>query len=187
VAAVLLSAPLGAAISYFFTARHFRNRKAYEFAERRLVELYGPLCSRMERLRADGKLGLAISTARNEAWKEKCSHAPVPFLDHEKAFVPYGRSIDYENRHFRDVVMVLYDEMLAILNTKRHLAFQSTLAHYDALYRFVELWHRWLAEAIPGEAIQRIEVPGEELQPLYADMQARHDALARKLSGDRKA
>jgi hypothetical protein len=183
--AALLSAPLGAALGSAFTAWHFRKRKAYEFTERRLTELYGPLCSRIERLKADGKLKLAISSARGEAWKDKCSRARVPFLDHEEAFAPYGKSIDYENRHFRDAIIPLYDEMLAILDTKRDLAFPSTLTHYDAFYRFVELWHRWLNEAIPGEAIEKIEVREEELQLLYADIETKHAALVRWLSGDR--
>jgi len=174
-----------ALIGHYFTARHYRKRKTYEFAERRLDELYGPLCSRLGQLRADGKLKVEIFRAKNEAWKDKCERARAPFLDHEEAFAPYKKSIDYENRHFRESVMPLFDEMLAILNTKRHLAFRSTLGFYDTFYRFVQLWHRWLDDAIPGEAIKRIEVPEEKLQPFYADIEERHAALVKKLSGDR--
>lgn len=173
-------------ITYFFTARHYRKQRTYEFAERRLNELYGPLSSCVGQLAADGRLKLAIYEAKDEAWKDKCKRSPAAFLDNEKAFAPYQASIDYENRHFRDHVMAIYDDMLTVLNTQQHLAFQSTMAYYDAFYRFVQLWHRWLDDAIPGEAIQRIEVSEEELQPFYADIQARHAALVRKLAGDRK-
>ena len=175
-----------AGITYFFTARHYRRRKKYEFAERRLNELYGPLCSHVGQLKADSGLRVAIFQAKNEAWQDKCKRSPVPFLNHEKAFAPFRRSIDYENRQFCDAVMPIYDEMLTILNTKRHLAFQSTVAHYDAFCRFVQLWHRRLDDAIPGEAIEKIGVREEELQPFYSEIETRHAALVQRLSGDRR-
>jgi hypothetical protein len=171
---------------YFETARHYRNRKAYEFAERRLNELYGPLCSRLGQLKADGELKVAIFQAKDAAWKEKCKRKSAPPFDHEQAFEPYAKSIEYENRHFRESVIPLFDEMLTILNEKRHLAYPSTLRFYDPFYRFVQLWHRWLDHAIPGEAIKRIEVPEETLKPFYNEIEARHAALLQRLSGDPK-
>ena len=179
------TASFAAGIGHLFTARHYRKQKRYEFSERRLNELYAPLLSRIEQLRSDGKLRVDIFHAKDEAWQEKCKRAPDPFLGHEDAFALYQKSIDYENHHFRET-MKLYDEMLSILNTKRHLAFRSTLGFYDLLFRFVELWRRWLDEAIPGEAIEKLDVPEEELQPFYDDVEARHTTLVRQLSGDRK-
>lgn len=173
-------------IGHYFTARHYRKRKTYEFAQRRLDELYGPLYSCLGQLRADAKLRVAIFRAKDAAWKEKCKRENAPFLDHEEAFEPYAKSIDYENRHFRESVIPLYDEMLEILNEKRHLTYPSTLRFYDSFYRFVQLWHRWLDNAIPREAIERIEVPEEKLQPFYSEIETRHAALLRRLSGDRK-
>lgn len=181
-----VTALLAALTGRYFAARHYTRRKTHEFAERRLADLYGPLCSRLMKLKADGALKVAIFQAKNEAWKDKCERAPAPFLDHEKAHEPYKRSIEYENRHFRESVMPLYDEMLKILDDKRHLAFPSTLRFYDTFYRFVQLWHRWLDDAIPGEAIERIDVREEELELFYADIEARHASLVRKLPGDRK-
>lgn len=179
------TASFAAGIGYLFTARHYRKQKRYEFSERRLNELYAPLLSRIEQLRSDGQLRVDMFRAKDEAWKEKCKRAPEPFLEHEDAFAPYQKSIDYENRHFRET-MKLYDEMLSILNTKRSLAFRSTLSFYDLLFRFAELWRRWLDEAIPGEAIEKLDVPEEELQPFYDDVEARHTALVRQLSGDHR-
>jgi hypothetical protein len=127
---------------------------------------------------------VAIFQATDAAWKEKCGKRGPVFDDHDKAFEPYAKSIDHENRHFREVVIPLYDEMLEILNEKRHLAYPSTLSSYDSFYRFVEVWHRWLDDAIPGEAVKRIEVPEEELQPFYREIESRHAALVKRLSGD---
>jgi len=180
-------AVLATLITHYLTARHYRARKTYEFAERRLDELYGPLCSRLKQLKANGELSVAISQARHEAWQDECKRAPTPFLDHERTFEPFKDSIDYENARFREYTMPLFDEMLEILNTKRHLAFPSTLSFFDTFYRFVQLWRRWLDDAIPGEAIERIEVREEELRPFYADIEKKHAALVRRLSGDRKS
>jgi hypothetical protein len=181
--------PVSAAawIGHYFTARHYKKAKTYEFTERRLEELYGPLCSRLEQLRSDGNLKVAIYQAKDAAWKEKCARRGPTSDDHDKAFEPYAKSIDYENRHFREVVIPLYDEMLEILNEKRYLAYSSTLTFYDPFYRFVEVWHRWLDDAIPGEAVKRIEVREEELQPFYREIETRHAALVHKLSGDRSS
>jgi hypothetical protein len=68
----LATAFVAAVIGHYFTARHYRNRKVYEFAERRLDELYDPLCSCLGQLRADGELKVAIFQAKDAAWKEKC-------------------------------------------------------------------------------------------------------------------
>jgi hypothetical protein len=176
----------GAGITYFFTGRRYKKQEVYDFTKRRLNELYGPLCSRLGQLRASGKMKVAIFQAKDAAWKEKCERRSAPFLDHEEAFEPYAKSNDYENKHFRESVIPLYDEMLKILNEKRHLAFPSTLRFYDPFYRFVQLWHRWLDDAIPGEAIKKIEVPEEKLQPFYSEIETKHAALLRRLSGDRK-
>jgi len=181
----LATASFAAGVGHFFTARHYRNKKRYEFSERRLNELYGPLLSRIEQLGADGRLRFEISQARSDAWKDNCDRAPSPFLRHEEAFEPYKTSIDYENRRFRES-MELYEEMLSLLHTKRHLAFDSTLGHYEQFFRFVELWRRWLDDAIPWEAIQKVETPEEELHPFYADVRTHHSALVRHLSGDRQ-
>ena len=181
----LATASFAAGIGYFFTARHYQKQKRHEFSERRLNEFYAPLLSRIKQLRSDGKLRVDISRARNEAWKGTCARAPVPFQEHEEAFAPYRESIDYENRHFRDM-MKLYDEMLSIFNSKRQLAFRSTLDFYDLFFRYVQLWKRWLDDAIPGDAVEKVDISEAELHPFYREIEARHDALVATLSGDRR-
>jgi len=179
----LLISILAVLITYLLTSRHFKNQKAHEFNERRLSDLYSPLLGRIKQIRSDGELRVSISSAKSQAWREKCARHPSPDFDHKKHFEPYKKAMDYENDKFRNETMKLYDEMLGIFRDNRHLAFPSTQSWFSKFSQFVELWHRWLQDAIPAEVLEKVETSEEELLPFYADVERHHNRLVKRLSG----
>lgn len=80
---------LAALIAHYFTARHYRERKIYEFEERRLDELYGPLCSRLEQLKGVRESG--VKGVRGQVLQINISHARIRIwqdLDESNIRVP---------------------------------------------------------------------------------------------------
>jgi hypothetical protein len=170
--------------TYLFTAKHFRKQKRHNFNERRLTDFYAPMLGCIKKIRAGRKLSVQISTASDASWREWCARNPHPSPEsHDKELAPYERSVEYENNKFPNEYLPLYDKMLAVFDANQHLAYPSTREWYERFAKFVDLWHRFLDDAVPAEAVRKLDVTEEELLPFYQELQSQHDHLARKLGG----
>lgn len=177
----LLGVLAGAYLGYFFGARQIRTQKRLESIERQLREFYSPMIGCLKKIRAKSELRFEIEKASNLAWQKICKEHPKPFLDHEKHFEPFRKSILYDNRQLRKELIPLYDKMVSIFTDKLYLAESSTKKWYSELCRFVELWHRWLAESISAEVIQKLDHTEERLKPFYQDLENQLEKLRNKL------
>jgi len=156
--------------------------REYNFAVRQLEEFYAPMIGCLRKIRANSDLRVEINKASDIAWRQICEEHPRPFLDHEKYFGPFQKSIEYNNKQLRDEIIPLYDRMLTVFTEKYWLANASTRQWYPELVTFVELWHRWLDSSIPAEVIQEMSHTEERLKPFYLDLESQLSGLHERLS-----
>ena len=142
-----------------------------DFIERQLEEFYSPMIGCLMKIRAKNELGYKISKLSEEAWKELCARQPKPFLDHEKYYKPYGKSLEYNNTVLKEEVIPLYDQMIDLFTEKYWLANPSTREWYAKFSEFIYVWHRALDKAIPFEVALKIEHSEANVKPFYVDLE----------------
>jgi len=170
-------------LGYRYGIGQLKRQKRLEFIEKQLKYFYSPLIGCAKRIRAKSELRYEISKASDPAWRKICDEHPQPFLDHEKYFEPFKKSIMYNNRQLREELIPLYDKMETIFSENLWLANPSTIIWYSEFNRFVDLWHRWLDESIPTEVIQEMNHTEERLLPFYKELEVQIEVLRSELSG----
>ena len=174
---------LAGSLGYRYGLRHMKNQKRLEFVERQLREFYSPMIGCLKRINAKSELRYEISKACDPAWRKICEEHPKPFLDSDKYFEPFKKSLMYDNKQLREELIPLYDKMLSIFSENYCLAESETKSWYSELTRFVELWHRWLDESIPAEVINELDHKEDRLNPFYQDLESQIIKLQKELSG----
>jgi hypothetical protein len=157
----------GGYLAHRYARQQARSAKALDFLERRVREFYSPMLGCIRRVKALGELRVEMSQAASAAWREVCERAPKPFLGHETAFKPFEAIIDYENDQLSKDILPAYDRMVTVFTDNYWLADDDTRQHYVDLCRYVEIWHRFKAAAIPRDVLVKVEHSEERLQPLY--------------------
>jgi len=180
---ILLPTFLATYFAYRYGMKRLRNQQRLKFIERQLREFYSPMVGSVKKIKVISESIFEISKASDPAWREICEKQPTPFIDHDKYFEPFRRSIMYNNKQFREEVIPLYDKMVSIFTEKLELANSSTKKWYPELWRFVDLWHRWLKKSIPKEVLSKMDHTEERLKPLYQDLENQLEELKEELSG----
>jgi hypothetical protein len=145
-------------VGAYFSLRHLRVERRLTFRETQLAAFYAPLAGLRKQILAKSELRVRISNAANAAWQERVQSNPRPMLRHEEEFAPYKRSIEYDNTQLRDELIPMYRQMLKLFTEKYHLAAPETRAFYQEFLDFVEIWNRWLAEALPVDVWEKLEL-----------------------------
>lgn len=169
-------------IVYRFALRQFRNQKRYEFLEKQLREFYSPMFGCVEEIRAKADIRIEVFKASDPAWRKIVSEQPVPFLEHDKYFEPFSKSILYENTQFRQELMPLYQKMYKIFTDNIYLANGSTRKFHYEFIKFIEIWKRWLAESIPMEVMNELNHTEERLKPFYQNLEVEMNKLRNEIS-----
>ncbi len=162
---------LAAWLAYRFANRQAKHTKALEFNAKQVAELYSPMIGCIRNIRAHSELRVELSGAADGAWRKICELAPHPFFDHEKHFEPFNRLIEYDNVKWREELFPLYQKMLSIFTDNYWLAEESTQQYYPELCRFIEVWNRWINEALPREVLMEINHTEDRLKDFYADLE----------------
>ena len=157
------------------------EQKRLEYIERQLREFYSPMLGCRKEIQAKSALRLRISQASEEAWKEVCERNPRPFVNHDKEYEPYKKTIDYDNDQLEKELIPLYEKMLRIFNENYWLAEPETTIWYSKLCDFVELWRRWISRNIPADVIKKIDTSEKELLPFYDELENRLTLLKKEL------
>lgn len=168
-------------LAYRFATHQARTKRNTDLIEKQLQEFYSPIWGCIKRIRAQGELRSDISAACSVAWKKVCERSPKPFLNHDEEFKPYKRQIEYDNDQLREEVIPLYDQALEIFTSKYWLSEQSTREYCEEFYRFIEIWHRYLEESIPIDALREIDHGEEKLKPFYSDIEQQLKELKQRL------
>ena len=103
-------------------------------------------------------------------------------LDHEERFAPFKKIIDYDNEQLRAELVPKYREMLALFTNRYHLADADTRAFYQEFLEFVEIWNRWLAEALPPEVWTKLDHTEERVKPFYDHLELKMQQLQAELA-----
>lgn len=180
-----LSALVGGLVVYVFGIRKFSLETRNAFIQKQLSEFYSPIAAYQKRIRARSEVRVKVSEAANEAWKELCvpySDAKQPMLNHEELFAPYGKIIDYDNNQLREELMPLYRKMLEIFTENYWLADTDTRAYYQDFLEFVEIWERYLAEALPGKVIKKLGHTEDNVKPFYEHIESKLTALQKEIT-----
>jgi len=184
----MLSALVGAIIVYIFGIRKISVQLRNAFIEKQLSAFYSPIAGCRKRIRAKSELREKISGVASASWQEICardSEAKQIMHNHEELFAPYKSIIEYDNQQFREELMPLYRKMLDVFTEKYWLADKDTRAYYQDFLEFVEIWERFLAEALPGEVIKKLGHTEENLRPFYEHMEQKLSALQAEVKDQR--
>ncbi len=82
----------------------------------------------------------------------------------------YNSYIKYDNEQWYREILLVYERMVAIFTENYWLVDQETQQYYPELCRFVEIWHRYKAKAIPRDVLLELEHSEDRLQPLYSPL-----------------
>ena len=84
---------------------------------------------------------------------------------------------DFDSKQFHENILPLYDEMLSVFTKNYSLANASTQGYYHDFFRYVAIWQRIQVEAIPGEALRKLEVKEKDLDLFYEDLEIQLKSL----------
>lgn len=166
-------------LTYRYTLRQLKVKYRMDFIERQLRELYSPLTGCKMKIKSESELRDKIFMATDLKWREFCKTHPEPT---EEDFKPFQNSVIYDRTQFREEIIPLYDKMVAIFTDNYYLAETDTKKWYKELLNFVEIWHRYIKEAIPREVIPELKHTEENLESLYLDLDFQIDKLKKELS-----
>jgi hypothetical protein len=184
----MLSALVGAVIVYVFGIRKLSVQLRNTFIEKQLSEFYSPIAGYRKRIRAKSELREKISGAASASWQEICvrySEAQQIMHNHDELFASYKSIIEYDNQQFREELMPLYQKMLDVFTEKYWLADVDTRAYYQDFLEFVEIWKRFLAEALPGEVIKKLGHTEENIRPFYEHLEQKISVLQAEVKDQR--
>jgi hypothetical protein len=127
-----------------------------------------------------------ISRAADKAWRKLCDGYEgnpdgLKKVTDERHGA-FTKIIDYNNEYLGKECIPSYHRMIEVFRKNMWLAEPSTVAYFPSLLDFVDIWDRFLAGALPGEVIQELNHSEESLQPLYGELQKKHDELRGKLA-----
>jgi hypothetical protein len=173
-----LSALVGAVVVYVFGIRQLSIQRRNAFIEKQLSEFYSPIAGYRKRIRTKSELREKISSAANEAWQELCARdSEAGIRTTQEQFAPYKKIIEYDNHQFREELLPLYEKMLDLFTEKYWLADADTRAYYQGFLEYVEIWKRFLAEAIPVEVVTKLGHTEKTQHPFYDHLEQRISAL----------
>lgn len=180
-----LSALIGGLVVYVFGIRKLSIELRNNFIQKQMSEFYSPIAGCRKRIRAKSEVREKVSSVANEAWKELCapySEANQLIHNHAEQYVPYRKIIEYDNKQLREELMPLYRKILDIFTEKYWLADEDTRAYYQGFLEFVEVWERYLAEALPGDVILKLEHTEENALPFYEHVEGKLSALQEEIN-----
>jgi len=180
-----LSALVGGLVVYVFGIRKLSIELRNAFIQKQMSEFYSPIAGCRKRIRAKSEVRGKVSTAANGAWTELCerhSATQQPMLNHEELYAPYGKIIEYDNNQLREELMPLYRKILDLFTEKYWLADEDTRGYYQEFLEFVEIWERYLAEALPGDVIRKLGHTEENVLPFYEHVERKLSALQEEIN-----
>lgn len=166
---------------YWLSSRGEKNKNNREFIEKQIAEFYSPMLGLRKKIVVLSELRVDISKATDESWKETVKDKTVGW-NSDDAFIPYEKSIEYDNQQLREKIIPLYDQMVNLFTQKYWLANESTKQWYNELIRFVEIWHRWLLKSIPTESLQDLDHKESRLHPFYKNLEEELNKLTKMIS-----
>ncbi|MDO9533666.1 MAG: hypothetical protein Q7O12_16275 [Deltaproteobacteria bacterium] len=169
-------------IGYKLALRKFRKENRRDFILQQVKQFYSPMVGSIKHIRANRELRLELSNVSDVAWHKICEENPKPFHSHKEHFEPFMKQIEYDNQQFRDRILPIYEKMVDIFTNNLWLAEESTKIFYNPFRRYVELWQRYLDDAIPQRVIEELCIEEKYLLPFYEDLEKKLQILRNELA-----
>jgi len=176
----------GVAVGTFLTAWREKTNRHREFVAKQLTDFYSPLLAIRKELKAMRDIELKISGAADSAWRKLCDGYESNPDDLKKVTDErrdaFAKIIDYNNEYLEKECIPSYHRMVDVFRKNIWLAEHSTVAYFPYLLEFTDIWDRFLAGTLPGEVIRELNHSEELLQPLYDELQKKHDELRNEVA-----
>jgi hypothetical protein len=190
IAVPVISGLLGVFVGALLTARRENIKRKHEFIKKQLNDFYSPLLAIRKNLEVTGELRLKISNAADSEWRKLCAKYEGQPEELRKLSETRGKAfekiIDYNNEKLKNEDIPAYHKMIDIVQNNMWLAEPSTIDHFPELISFVDIWDRFMSEALPREVVNAVGHSEKAVYPFYNDLQKRHDELRAILSEGKK-
>lgn len=178
---------LGVFVGGWLVNSQNQSQRRIEFYKDQLNRFYSPMVGIRKEIGVLSEFRLASEKASRDWWQKVCQEARSieeerVSKEHFEANKPKIKSkIDYENTQLETKLIPAYRQMLEIFKNNYWLAEEETRLHFSTLVKYVETWNRFLSETHAVEIIEQINVPEEELDFFYDDIEKKLDNLRAKI------
>lgn len=177
---------VGVIIGAWLSGRRDKKQRRLLFIEQQLKGFYSPMLGLRREIIMRSELRVKIHDAAGTVWQELCDQAKEIGEDtlgevSRKRGPEFTKIIDYDNKQLQEELLPAYRQMAELFRNNLWLADPETQKYYQSLIEFIELWDRWLGNAIPAEVFNRLEHTEERLKPFYEHIQKKHDELREKI------
>lgn len=176
---------LGVAIGGFAAARNQKKERRAARIRQQLEGFYSPLLGMQKEIRSKSELRTKLHDAGGKAWGKKMAELQNPVSKAavmESDWPRFAKLIEYSDEQLRKDLVPLYRAMLVHFRENMWLSEPSTLKFFPDLLEFVEIWNRFLSNALPAEVLEFAKHEESTLTPFYEDLQQQFDRLTRQLA-----
>ena len=123
---------------------------------------YSPLLGLRAEIQMRSELRERLHAHADAEWQRLCRDArdrggPDALLKLEQdRWKEFGSLIEYDNKQLVEQLIPAYRQMVRTFRDDFWLADVDTRSHFRALLEFVEIWERWLVQAVPHEVIRAV-------------------------------
>jgi len=179
---------VGVFLGAWLNGRRERIQRRYDFVARQLRDFYSPMLGLRREVRMRSELREKVREGARAAWNELSAAArregtpeALQRLTRERG-PDFTKIIDYDNQQLTNELMPAYRSMVKVFRDNYWLAESDTRAYFQTLIEFVELWDRFIADALPREVLTGLSHGEHLLTPFYDHLEAKHDDLRSRLA-----
>jgi len=176
----------GVLIGAWLSSRRDRSQKRLAFVERQLTDFYSPMLGIREEIAALSLLRMRIHEEADKAWRELGERQRIrgmagPDPEWTNREDEFDRIIQFDKEKLTKELLPAYRKMADLFRNNYWLAEKETRDFYPAVLGFVEIWERWIANALPVEVWRRLDHSESNLRGFYEHITWCHDRLRSKL------
>ena len=177
---------IGVLLGGHLSGRRESYQRRLAFVEKQLTEFYAPMLGIRNEIYSRGDLRVRVHDAANVVWHELSEQARAigegawkDLVENRRA--EFHKLIEYDNKQLTEESIPAYKRMAAIFREKLWLAEPQTVAYYQQLIDFIEIWDRWLDKSIGPEILEKLNNDEEALHPFYQDLEDTTRRLREKI------
>ncbi|OPY76776.1 MAG: hypothetical protein A4E65_03093 [Syntrophorhabdus sp. PtaU1.Bin153] len=176
----------GVFVGSLLAGRREKANRHRDFLTKQLTEFYSPVLAIRKEIKAMRDTEIRISRVADTASRKLCDGLEGNPDALRKAtdgrHDAFAKIIDYNNEHLATECIPSYRSMADIFRKNLWLAEPTTVSYFPLLLDFISIWDRFLAGALPREVVRELDHSEEALQPLYDELQKKHDELREELA-----
>jgi hypothetical protein len=156
----------GVALGAWLVQRRERQQRELAFVERQLKEFYSPMLGLRTEIETRTHLRGRIQTTAGAVWRDLTDGRPgqpIRQMDATKE-ATFQRLIEDDSTTFKEQLLPAYQQMAALFRESLWLADADTRSYYPELMEYLDVWERYLRQAIPGEVVSALGHTEDTLQ-----------------------